>query len=57
MDQVSVEYWTAYWHCPNCNCLGDDGDEGVEDDGDAIEVTCYECNHQYTVIKLNKGRN
>ena len=51
MDQVSVEYWTAYWHCPKCNCLGDDCDEGAEDNGEAIEVTCYECKHQYTVIK------
>lgn len=50
-DEVNVEYWTAYWHCPKCNCLGDDCDDGAEDNGDTINVTCYECGHKYDVIK------
>ncbi|AUR87366.1 hypothetical protein NVP1100O_25 [Vibrio phage 1.100.O._10N.261.45.C3] len=51
MDRISVEEYTASWHCPKCNCLGEDCDEGVDDDGDDFSVVCYECNHEYVVVK------
>ncbi len=51
MDRISVEEYTASWHCPKCESLGEDCDEGVDDDGDGFSVTCYECDHEYYVTK------
>ncbi len=47
-DQVKAEY-EATWHCPKCGVLGDDGDKGLTHQGEYIDVTCYDCGHEYEV--------
>ena len=60
-EQIHAQY-EAYWDCPSCNGRTSDCDEGVEDDGEELHVTCpweidkdgdvFEvCGHQYSVRK------
>lgn len=48
MDEVNAEFDPA-WKCPNCDALGDDGDDGLTHNGYSIHVICYDCDHEYTV--------